>query len=149
MPKIKIGETELTIIVNNYDANGDDYDWCDVTLGIENEYIHFNNTAEYMTKSEVEYLIECFDKLLRNQLEENKDLDFMEPDISFQFRPQGKRVPSGNLVYIKGGCDYLDIDLKIEFDLPPYGDNGYWSVILDKEEIVELYKGLLEEVKIP
>ncbi len=107
----------IKIIRKNKDKQDPDDRWCDVSIYIKNHYFKYNNSGELLLEDEVINLKENFEKLINNELKEEKYISFIEPDLEFK-------------LYTNGFVD-LKVNLFEDGALSP----NYYNLCLNREEI--------------
>lgn len=85
--------------------------WCTVNLSLESSYLHYNPISEMLLSSEVIYLRDYLKQLLDGSLNEYKNVDFAEPDLTFLLRPAKRYYSIPGVRYYKGGYRDYDIDM--------------------------------------
>lgn len=105
-----------------------DEPWCDwyvVSLNIKNKYFNYNETRECLLESELWKLYHTLNKCLKNELSENKNLWFTEPDLEFEIY----KSDDDNHAHL--------VEFKIFINLEGIAGCDYYSFTLDDEEIIK------------
>ena len=143
---------KITFEIKNYrkTTNKDDPDWCECSYSfIAGKWLNYSGeNEEVLTCDEIEYLLEEIEKLLNDQLESNKELEFIEPDFSFELVTKKDLRNDERYVYIAKGHEIVDINLYwcVHFwDEGCLTDNSL-RISLSREDIVKLRNYLKEIV---
>ena len=98
-------------------------DWCKVEIDIKNSYFCYYEKGEMLLGNELEELYDCITKCLNNELKEDKELSFLEPDLSFLFYRSEDDVHLANFM--------------IELNINNEGYNGdVYSMLFSDEQLV-------------
>lgn len=155
MTKLNLNEntTKLCLEIKSYPKNRDESAWCDIRIAIDNYYLHFDKTDEYLEYGEVSEIATTLKKLLKGQIVKKEHLNFTEPEISMIF--YGARtikkgaINSRGWIYIGDEPIHSDIALEIQIEFP--SEKGVycqetWSCALERKDIEEFYNQWLAEI---
>lgn len=120
-------EFELSISREHKDAK-DSYDkWCQISLRIENGYFKYKKVNdEILLECEIEDLIREFYKMLTGDLQQDKYISFLEPDLEFILYPT---IQANEKVIV---------DLRINLFQDGALSADYYNLCLGEEEIEQL-----------
>lgn len=100
----------------------DDY-WCKVSMAATNDCINYSTANnEILMSSEVDYLIRLFNSLLAGETIDNKEIEFVEPDLGFE-------------VFPKDEISEILVDLHINLWSEGALTANYISLCLDESDI--------------
>lgn len=111
----------------NFSRNEPDCDWYDVYINFRNSVFNYNKTQECMLESEIRELYYYIDKCLSNELEEEKTLWDLEPDLEF-------------LIYkSKDGDRHHLMEFKIcIYEIKEGYTGDYYSILFGDKEMILL-----------
>lgn len=116
--------------------------WCTVNLNLESSYLHYNSISEMLLSSEVIFLRDSLKQLLDGCLNENTNIDFAEPDLTFLLRPAKRYYSIPGVRYYKGGYRDYDIDMILIVSFwyrRAVLSSNEFRMFLDREEIYAFY----------
>ena len=120
----------------------DDPDWCKCSCSFaSNKWLNYSiENSEVLTCDEVEYLLENLQKLLNGQLKKDLEIEFIEPDFSFELITEKDLRKDERHIYIAKG--YEIVDIKVYWCVHFWDDGALTDnclkICLDREEIVKL-----------
>ena len=124
------------------EKNSDNPIWCKCSSSfISDSWLNYSiKNSEVLACDEVEYLFENLQKLLDGQLKEDLEIEFIEPDFSFELITEKDLREDDRYDYIAKGYEIVDIKV---FWCVHFWDDGaltdnYLKICLDREEIVKL-----------
>lgn len=115
--------------INRAHKNAKDvYDkWCQISLKIENEYFKYKKVNdEILLECEIEDLIREFYKTLTGDLQQDRHISFLEPDLEFILYPC---IQANEKVIV---------DLRINLFQDGALSVDYYNLCLEEEEIEHL-----------
>ena len=133
-----------------------DCEWCRVDLTLQSrDWLNYQiHDAETMLATEVEELRDGIDALLRDGLEEPKEITCIEPDFEFQLHPKADVRNNPDVIYVKPGHEIIDIDMDLVLSF--WDDDGALTanrmiLAFDREDLekllcyLRLITGLVDE----
>ena len=116
--------------------------WTEVTCNFE-----FSNVIKYKISHdeillccEVDEIRNSLERLLNNELNEIKEYQPCEPDLTFILNPKYDIRNDPNTIYVKPGFEIRDIKLQLRVNLWDDGlTDNYFSMTLYREDIDNLY----------
>ena len=146
MPTLQIDDTKFTFSISRYDM---EHDWSDIAVEVENRYMKYKDFGELLERDEVDWIIETLNDLLYDKLEEERELSFLEPDITMICYPAEIITTKGGLIYCRNGHSthdcYLDFTIHFTDNHGVYVGEA-WTITLGRGEIEELLEGLEKEL---
>ena len=138
MKKLDLGledyEKSLIGIKLNKKSKENIYDrWCEISLDIENSYFKYDEKGEMLLESELYEIYEFLEKCLNNELSEDKELSFLEPDLEIK------------LFKSSDSLDFIG-ELKILLKDSSYSD--YYAIFLNESSLKALKNYLGKVLKI-
>ena len=89
--RLNLSDVDMQLKISNWVKCRSDEDWSDnwtnVELALNSNYINYTPHGELLLSVEVSELTHMMDDLLSGKLKEDIPLRFVEPDLSFRFRP--------------------------------------------------------------
>ena len=130
--------------------NRDDPDWCKCSYSfVADKWLNYSGeNEEVLACDEIEYLLEEIEKLLNDQLESDEELEFIEPDFSFELVTKKDLRNDERVIYVAKGHEIVDINMYwcVHFwDQGALTDNTL-KISLFREDIVRLRDYLKEIV---
>lgn len=122
--------------------NSDNPIWCKCSSSfVSDSCLHYSiKNSEVLACDEVEYLLENLQKLLDGQLKEDLEIEFIEPDFSFELITEKDLREDDRYDYIAKG--YEIVDIKVYWCVHLWDDgaltDNYLKICLGREEIVKL-----------
>ena len=99
---------------------------------------------EAILSCEIDDIIKYLKDLLDDKLEKVEEYTCIEPDFEFVFSPKFDRRNDPNCLYVRPGCEIIDIDLQLKVNLWDDGlTDNYFSTTFVRDEIEQLYLYLL------
>lgn len=134
----------LKLQIRNYvKVAADDWNstWCKTDFSFVSEpWLNYHKEEdEVFLAREIDELKEALQALLENQLTEATEFCCIEPDFNFILTPQRDLRLDPKTLYVKPGCEIVDID--VEWKVSFWHDGltaNYLSVSLDREDIENL-----------
>ncbi|MBQ7255191.1 MAG: hypothetical protein IJS31_02960 [Oscillospiraceae bacterium] len=125
----------------------DDDLWTHDEFLLKGKYIDYSFDSEVLLSSEVVYLRNALDALLRGIIKEKTEISFAEPDFIFKLSPAQRLFDEpGKVVYRDG---YKDVDINMEMIVQFWCSGGlganYFSMLFDRNDIEALYLYLCAE----
>lgn len=151
--KLDIDGTKLEFEIRNYKPNcsTDDYgdNWCNVSLKVKNQYLDYYKSGEILECVDVDELLNLFEMLLNDELEEPTTIGSVEPDIEFKLYPKFDVRENKNVLYVKKGHEICDIsvDMEIHFFLDGVLCGQFYTIALDRNDIKQFCKYLKQVTK--
>ena len=128
----------------------DDPVWCKCSCSfVSNKWLNYSiENSEVLTCGEVEYLLENLQKLLNGQLKEDLEIEFIEPDFSFELITEKDLREDERYTYIAKGYEIADIEAYwcIHFWDEGALTGNYLKIWLGREDIIKLRDYLKEIV---
>ena len=149
--RFNIDGTKIYFGIENYrKGENNDEDWTNIMLKVNNQYFNYYNNSELMTSAEVERLLKKLEELLQDELKEDENIGFYEPDLEFHLYPKLSLWNTGKYTYIKEGHEIRDIYVELSMNLKD--PNGVYTgqkyvLIFDRAEIEVIVKYINEIVK--
>ena len=118
---------------SSYAKDDVDCRWYDVSLNIKNKYFNYNETRECLLERELWEIYHTLNKCLNNELDENKNLWFVEPDLELEFSCSSDE----NHIHL--------VDFQIYVNLEGIAGGDYYSFLLDEEQMI-MFRDYLEKI---
>lgn len=140
--KMNIDSTYFEFGIYDYtDGEYNDEKWAKTIIKIKNDYFQYEKNDELMISAEVDKLLGELENLLKDELNEQKTISFLEPDLVFDLYPKMNLWDTGKYAYIKEGYEIQDIYMKLNINLTNregvYTGQKY-VMIFDREEIEKI-----------
>lgn len=123
------------------DKDNWDSQWCKCDFAFSSgDWLNYHKeNDEVLLSCEVEQLTKSLTELLANNLMEETEIVFIEPDFIFKLFPQKDLRNDPKYIYVRPGCEIQDIYLewKIYFWDGGLTDN-FLTVTFGREEIIKL-----------
>lgn len=155
---LNFDDTNFIFEVSGYDTEydkeySDDY-WCEVSVIIKNRNFRYKKIrSELLLYEEIDIIKSNLKALLNNEIKEVQELGFIEPDLFMMLYPKFDKRNDPNLLYVKEGCEIIDICLKIEINLTEsrgFYTGQKYTLFFGREQIQKLYDYLNgDDIKIP
>ncbi len=130
--------------------NKDNSQWCECSCSfVSGTWLNYSfKNSEVLACDEVEYLLEEIEKLLNDQLESDEELEFIEPDFSFELVPKKDLRNDERVVYVAKGHEIVDINMYwcVHFWNEGGLTDNSLKISLFREDIVKLRDYLKEIV---
>lgn len=112
---------------------------CDFSFRSGNWLNYQRSDDAILLSSEIDELESSLTQLINNEITDVKVIEPIEPDFKFVLYPQEDITKNPKCVYVKPGCEIVDILLewKVYFWEDGITDN-HLSVTLDRDKITEL-----------
>lgn len=143
MSKLKKYDTEFELTVVKYEIERE-YDWSEIRIAVKNRYMDYNDCCEMLQKTEVDEIIKALNDLIYDRIVDEKELYFLEPDLTMRLYPAHLSVP-GNGCWYRTGHSTSDclLDITIHFrDTKGVYIGEEWTITLNRTEIMKLLDGL-------
>ena len=104
MLEINDGYNKLKLTIDNYinkkyrkfNKLDEDDCWCNLYIGIENEYVKIEDYYYDLECIEVDNLYEILEKFINDKLESNYSFEPIEPSFKIYFYPYGEEYQNNN-----------------------------------------------------
>ena len=104
MVEINDGYNKLKLSIDNYinkkyrkfNKLDEDDCWCNLYIGIENEYVKIEDYYYDLECIEVDNLYEILEKFINDKLESNYSFEPIEPSFKIYFYPYGEEYQNNN-----------------------------------------------------
>ena len=104
MLQINDGYNKLKFGIDNYinkkyrkfNKIDEDDCWCNLYIGIENEYVKIDNQYYNLECVEVDNLYEILEKFINDKMESNYSFEPIEPSFKIYFYPYGEEYQNNN-----------------------------------------------------
>ena len=104
MVEINDGYNKLNLSIDNYinkkyrkfNKLDEDDCWCNLYIGIENEYVKIEDYYYDLECIEVDNLYEILEKFINDKLESNYSFEPIEPSFKIYFYPYGEEYQNNN-----------------------------------------------------
>ena len=130
--------------------NRDDPDWCKCSCSfVSGTWLNYSiKNREVLACEEIEYLLDNLQKLLDGQLKEDLEIEFWEPDFSFELITEKDLRKDERHIYIAKGYEIADIEAYwcIHFWDEGALTGNYLKINLGREDIIKLRDYLKEIV---
>lgn len=140
--KMKLADTAFEFGILGYVSGADnDDDWATIIISVHNTYFNYSTKAELMSSSEIETVLKELERLLADEINEKKEIEFFEPDLEINLYPKINLWDTGKYSYIKEGYEIQDIYMELNINLTDkegrYTGEKY-VMIFDREEIEKI-----------
>ena len=104
MLEINDGYNKLKLSIDNYinkkyrkfNKLDEDDCWCNLYIGIENEYVKIEDYYYDLECIEVDNLYEILEKFINDKMESNYSFEPIEPSVKIYFYPYGEEYQNNN-----------------------------------------------------
>lgn len=141
--KLNLEDLKFEFKIDKYIPKKED-SWTKVSLHIymKNAIDYKINYQEILDNYDVDIIRDNLKKLLNDELEEDDELSFAEPDLEFYLSPKQDLRDNPNLVYVKEGHEIADVTMDLKMNL--WDEKGaltsnYISTTFDRKEIEAFY----------
>ena len=142
---------KITFEIKNYrkTTNKDDPDWCECSYSfIAGKWLNYSGeNEEVLTCDEIEYLLEEIEKLLNDQLESDEELEFIEPDFSFELVTKKDLRNDERVIYIAKGHEIVDIKVANTYSFIELGNDKANNIKKLEGLVLGKRKVVVEEAK--
>ena len=142
--KIDADGIKIKLQINGYKPTSEENwysEWCRCSfLFSSGEWLNYHKEDdEILLCSEIDGLVENLTELLNNEISEEKELAYIEPDFVFKLYPQTDLRKNPKCTYVAPGHEIQDIDLEWRIYFCNEGLTGnYLTVTLHRDEIERL-----------
>ena len=157
MLEINDGYNKLKLSIDNYinkkyrkfNKLDEDDCWCNLYIGIENEYVKIEDYYYDLECIEVDNLYEILEKFINDKLESNYSFEPIEPSFKIYFYPYGEEYQNNN--YEQENISRKDKLARIfisfiEKDTKALSSDGVY-IVLDIEAISKILNYLEKIIK--
>ena len=157
MLEINDGYNKLKLSIDNYinkkyrkfNKLDEDDCWCNLYIGIENEYVKIEDYYYDLECIEVDNLYEILEKFINDKLESNYSFEPIEPSFKIYFYPYGEEYQNNN--YDQENISRKDKMARmfiafIEKDTKAPSSDGVY-IVLDIEDISKILNYLEKILK--
>lgn len=141
--KLNLEGTDFYLRISDYhpsDKDKWDDQWCKVEITLESyKWLHYEISSAILLSVEVEDIRDVIGDLLEDKLNEKKELEFIEPDLSFVMCPKEDLRNNPNFIYIAAGHEIVDVSAEMHIHLWNDGLTGnYLAFALGRDDLEQI-----------
>lgn len=131
---------EFHFSVNNYrksTLDNWDVEWCNVDVTIHSgNWLNYQISSEILLACEVEEIRDKISDLLEDRIQEQVEIEFIEPDLSLLLNPKEDIRDNPRVLYVALGHEIVDIDAELHIHFWNDGlTANYLSLCFGRDEL--------------